>query len=87
MNNKTDRITALYCRLSNDDERDGESGSIKNQEGICQGYFLQKIKAKNRIITATFSRFDVYFLILIYYNFFRTLSCPARSLSRKTVGG
>jgi len=87
MNNKTDRITALYCRLSNDDERDGESGSIKNQEDICQGYFLQKIKAKNRIITATFSRFDVYFLILIYYNFFRTLGCPARSCHETTVGG
>ena len=25
----------------------------KKQEDICQGYFLQKIKAKNRINTAT----------------------------------
>ena len=27
----------IYCRLSNDDERDGESVSIENQESICQG--------------------------------------------------
>ena len=29
----------IYCRLSNDDERDGESVSIENQDEICQGYF------------------------------------------------
>ena len=87
MYNKTDRITALYCRLPNDDERDGESGSIKNQEDICQGYFLQIIKAKNRIITATFSQFDIYFYELIYYNFIRTLGCPARSCHETTVDG
>ena len=57
------------------------------QEDICQGYFLQKNKTKNYINTATFSQFDIYFQLLIYYNFLRTLSCPARSLSRKTVGG
>lgn len=57
------------------------------QEDICQGYFLQKNKAKNRIITATFSHFDVYFFILIYYNFIRTLGCPARSCHETTVGG
>ncbi len=27
----------IYCRLSNDDERDGESISIENQDAICQG--------------------------------------------------
>lgn len=27
----------IYCRLSNDDERDGESVSIENQGAICQG--------------------------------------------------
>ena len=32
----------IYCRLSNDDERDGESVSIENQDRICQGYFLPK---------------------------------------------
>jgi len=30
----------IYCRLSNDDERDGESVSIENQELICKGWFL-----------------------------------------------
>ena len=33
-------ITALYCRLSQDDGRDGESNSISNQELICKGWFL-----------------------------------------------
>lgn len=27
----------IYCRLSNDDEREGESVSIENQDAICQG--------------------------------------------------
>lgn len=80
-------ITALYCRLSRDDGVEGESNSIQNQEDICQGYFLQKNKAKNRIITATFSQFDVYFYGLIYYNSIRTLGCPARSCHETTVGG
>ena len=35
-------ITALYCRLSQDDGADGESNSIQNQNEICQGVFLQK---------------------------------------------
>ena len=34
------KITALYCRLSQDDGRDGESNSISNQELICKGWFL-----------------------------------------------
>ena len=38
MNNNTDRITALYCRLSRDDETDGVSGSIKNQQEILEKY-------------------------------------------------
>ena len=38
MNNRTDRITALYCRLSRDDEQDGLSGSIKNQQSILEKY-------------------------------------------------
>ena len=33
-------ITALYCRLSRDDELQGESNSISNQELICRGWFL-----------------------------------------------
>ena len=30
-------ITALYERLSRDDEQEGESNSITNQGEICQG--------------------------------------------------
>ena len=37
-------ITALYPRLSHEDELSGESNSISNQDGICQGYFLPHIK-------------------------------------------
>ena len=33
-------ITALYCRLSRDDNTDRESNSIANQELICKGWFL-----------------------------------------------
>lgn len=36
----TDKITALYCRLSQDDMLDGESNSITNQDVICRGWFL-----------------------------------------------
>ena len=35
-----DKITALYCRLSRDDELQGNSNSIRNQELICKGWFL-----------------------------------------------
>ena len=35
-----DKITALYCRLSQDDMLDGESNSITNQVVICKGWFL-----------------------------------------------
>ncbi|RHU21437.1 hypothetical protein DXD76_16045 [Firmicutes bacterium TM09-10] len=37
---KDNRITALYERLSRDDEMQGESNSITNQELICKGWFL-----------------------------------------------
>ena len=40
----TDKITALYCRLSQEDALDGESNSISNQDEICQGVFLQKLQ-------------------------------------------
>ena len=39
MSGATNKITALSCRLSQEDERAGESLSIENQDGICQGYF------------------------------------------------
>ena len=35
-----EKITALYERLSHDDERAGESVSIENQKLICKGWFL-----------------------------------------------
>lgn len=38
MSNQSDKITALYCRLSRDDEQDGLSGSIKNQQSILEKY-------------------------------------------------
>jgi hypothetical protein len=34
------KITALYCRLSRDDNLEGDSNSIQNQELICKGWFL-----------------------------------------------
>ena len=33
-------ITALYPRLSHEDELQGESNSLSNQELICKGWFL-----------------------------------------------
>ena len=33
-------VTALYCRLSRDDELQGDSNSIINQELLCEGWFL-----------------------------------------------
>ena len=43
----TDKITALYCRLSVEDMKEGkngektdESNSIQTQELICKGWFL-----------------------------------------------
>ena len=44
----TDKITALYCRLSVEDlkedkkgGKEDESNSIQNQELLCRGWFLQ----------------------------------------------
>ena len=38
MTKQPDKITALYCRLSRDDEQGGMSGSIKNQQAILEKY-------------------------------------------------
>ena len=35
-----EEITALYCRLSQDDKQEGDSNSIINQELLCRGWFL-----------------------------------------------
>ena len=37
---QSDKITALYCCLSRDDDQQGDSNSIVNQELICKGWFL-----------------------------------------------
>lgn len=39
----TDKITALYCRLSQEDSLDGESNSISNHDVICKGRFYPSI--------------------------------------------
>ena len=38
MQRATDKITALYCRLSQEDANEGESNSIQNQEAILLQY-------------------------------------------------
>ncbi len=38
---KKEKITALYCRLSQDDGREGESNSITNQKAILEKYAKQ----------------------------------------------
>ena len=38
----TDKITALYCHLSNEDSLDGESNSIQNQRRILSDYARDK---------------------------------------------
>lgn len=38
MNQQPDKITALYCRLSQDNALDGESNSITNQKNLLSRY-------------------------------------------------
>ena len=38
MNQQPDKLTALYCRLSQDDALDGESNSITNQKALLSKY-------------------------------------------------
>ena len=38
MNRQSEKITALYCRLSRDDELQGDSNSIVNQKNILSKY-------------------------------------------------
>ena len=35
---QSDKITALYCRLSRDDDQQGDSNSIVNQKAILKKY-------------------------------------------------
>ena len=41
MNRQSDKITAIYCRLSRDDELTGESNSIVNQKAVLTKYACQ----------------------------------------------
>ena len=43
-----DKLTALYERLSHDDERAGESVSIENQKRILEDYARKNGTGKNR---------------------------------------
>jgi len=43
-------ITALYPRLSHEDTLQGESNSISNQDGICQGCFLPQNTKINALV-------------------------------------
>lgn len=36
------KVNILYARLSQEDERAGDSNSIINQDCICQGYFRRR---------------------------------------------
>ena len=40
----TDKITALYCRLSQEDDRAGESLSIENQKAMLLQYANENIE-------------------------------------------
>ena len=37
---RMEKWTALYCRLSRDDDNEGDSNSIQHQELLCRGWFL-----------------------------------------------
>ena len=47
MNKQSEKITALYCRLSRDDEQEGASNSIKNQQSILEKYEKPTTMADN----------------------------------------
>ena len=58
-----DKLTALYERLSHDDERAGESVSIENQDGICQGGFHPKDESPRQ--TGILIRHILYHLLTV----------------------
>ena len=61
-----EKITALYCRLSRDDELAGESNSIKNQKSI-----LSKYAEDNHFTNTQFFVDDRIF----WYKFYKTSIC------------
>ena len=62
---ESDKITALYCRLSRDDELAGESNSIKNQKLILSKYAKDNIFILSRV----FSSLSVIKIAFIYFIF------------------
>ena len=44
-----EKITALYCRLSRDDEQEGLSSSIKNQQDILEKYAAENGFTNTRV--------------------------------------
>lgn len=42
MNRQSDKITAIYCRLSRDDELTGDSNSIVNHDVMYRGWNTPK---------------------------------------------
>lgn len=68
MNQQPDKITALYCRLSQDDALDGESNSITNQENICQGGFHPKDEIPYKLEFLSLNSINVAGFILFRYN-------------------
>ncbi len=69
------KITILYCRLSNEDMLEGESNSVQNQDEICQGYFLPQ-NTKNRKMNT------LVLLLLFWYRSARALKCCTLSKSK-----
>ena len=65
---QTDKITALYCRLSQEDMQAGESESIQNQENICQGGFHPKDEIPYKLEFLSLNSINVAGFILFRYN-------------------
>ncbi len=42
MGNQTEELTALYCRLSQDDKQEGDSNSIINHDVMYRGWITPK---------------------------------------------
>ena len=49
MNRQSDKITAIYCRLSRDDELTGESNSIVNQKAIMSSMSRIAVKRSKQL--------------------------------------
>ena len=49
MNRQSNKITAIYCRLSRDDELTGESNSIVNQKAILKKYAKEQDELREKI--------------------------------------